>query len=370
MRLSRTTQPTLDLVPGSSYILRCGWPGWFQRDACAVWDLLRFAGQAPVGVKLLSAGDRGPDLVPHLELIDNGAIEESSLTLRTSGTTGVPKEVRRPLAKTIPAERIISLDQRWLLTYAPFRWAGISVMLHALAFDVELAVPSSLETSDIVKTAIEESATHVSLTPSLLRKLAVTVGKKSLSAIGFTQVTFGGEAVSQSVLDLAHTIWPQARLSHVYATTEFGDVCSVSDGIAGVPRHKLERPGFEFSNDGELLIRGIPSGDLWILKDGRYHFVARREDIINVGGAKVSPLEVENAVLGLGGVEEARAYAVPSPLVGQVVGLDYCGTPRVAEVKSHLRRMLPKVAWPAMINRVERIELTSASKLPGRQVQI
>lgn len=363
MKLNLATLPTVNYLPDASYVLRCGWPGWFQRDVSAVWDYIRQARRDTICLELQPQPNSNPEGVPHLEWIGEATDEGSTLVLRTSGTTGAPKEVRKSLAEAFRKHITASEGQKWLLTYAPFRWAGVSVMLYAFACNADLIVPKSLDIFDIFDAARIENATHISLTPSLFRKLVLAVGKDVLSALDFVQITFGGEAVTQSVLDLAHSIWPHARLSHVYAATEFGDICSVSDGLAGVPREKFERLGFELLPDGELVIDGRRTGDLWELKNNRYYFVARREEVINVGGVKVSPLDVEAVVLNISGVVEARAYAVASPLVGQMVGLDYSGSAEVAEVKKHIRERLPKVAWPVSINKVECIEITDAGKL-------
>ena len=73
-------------------------------------------------------------------------------------------------------------------------------------------------------------------------------------------------------------------------------------------------------------------------------------------------IDVETAALAIDGVIEVRAYGVPSPLLGQVVALDYTGPADEQQVQRTVRRNLPKVAWPAQVNRVERIALTDAAK--------
>jgi acyl-CoA synthetase (AMP-forming)/AMP-acid ligase II len=149
----------------------------------------------------------------------------------------------------------------------------------------------------------------------------------------------------------------------VYASTEFGDICSASDGEAGFAASKFERPGFELREDGELFIEGQATGDLWERRGDRFLFLGRRQEVINVGGAKVFPATVEAAALALEGVEEARAFGVSNALLGQVVALDYRGTRSEIDVKRSLRASLPKIAWPAQVERVDAIQLTSANKV-------
>ena len=370
MVLKRITTELVDFKPGASYVLRCGRLDRFQQDALVLWNYIDYASKHPVGITLLSDPSSYQEDDSHLELVSTADIIESSVTLHTSGTTGTPKQIRKLLKDCLSQKsqvsRLGSTPERWLLTFAAFRWAGMSVLLHAFVGGVRLIVPKSLAVSDIIEAAHTEKATHISITPSLLRKLVLASGEKNLRVLDLRQLTFGGEAVSQPVLDLAHQMWPNARLTHVYAMTEWSDICSVSDGLAGIPREKLDRQGFEFSMDGELFIEGQATGDLWVLKDNRYFFVGRREEVINVGGIKVSPSVVEEAALSISGVVEARAYAVASPLLGQVVGLDFCGSIEPTIVKNQMRFLLPKVACPVLLNRVEDIVLTNAGKMSRR----
>jgi acyl-CoA synthetase (AMP-forming)/AMP-acid ligase II len=235
-------------------------------------------------------------------------------------------------------------------------------MLHVLRSKATLVVPESLDPSAIAAAGAREAVTHVSVTPSHLRRMLLSVEEDALRRLPLQQITFGGEAASQSVLDKARELWPDARVTHVYAASEFGDICAASDGRAGFPRAKLERARFALAEDGELFIDGRATGDLWEPRGDRYLFSGRREEIINVGGVKVSPIEVESAALAVEGVCEARAYARSNPLLGQVVALEYSGAIDKLALRRALAQQLPKPAWPAALERVQAIALTSAGK--------
>jgi acyl-CoA synthetase (AMP-forming)/AMP-acid ligase II len=360
---TRTTRDTFR--PGAVYEAYAGEADKTVAEATAIWDFLSAAAGAPMTLRLHAEaapgrrwiGDPG-HLDPLLE-----RCHESVLTLFTSGTTGRPKPATHRLTELLAKKRGGSPNDRWLLAYAPYRWAGMSVLLHALRFGSVVVVPRSLEPADVVRAGIDDEVTHVSMTPSYLRRLQLSVAPEDLARLPLRQLTFGGEAATQSVLDAARALWPQARISHVYASTEFGDICSASDGLAGFPAGKLERPEFGRTDDGELIIRSQLTGDLWERRGDRYVFLGRRQEVINVGGAKVFPAVVEAAALELDGVEEARAFAISNALLGQVVGLDYRGSRAETEVKRLMREKLPKVAWPAQVQRVESIALTSAAKV-------
>ncbi len=156
------------------------------------------------------------------------------------------------------------------------------------------------------------------------------------------QITLGGEAIDQQILDALHGIFPTARMIHIYATTELGRCFSVSDGRAGFPAQLLEQPtaeGVELKvEDNQLFVRpahameaydrALPAadrfdpsgwfatGDLVRIEGDRVYFAGRRGDMINVGGNKVQPLEIENRLRGLPQIADVRVLAAPRPWPG------------------------------------------------------
>lgn len=356
---------TPQLSAGAVYDAYAGVAAQVAAEADAIWRYLLAATRAPVSLRLHAEATPGTEWIGRLPELTPSAerCTQSVLTLFTSGTTGIPKGATHDLQALLAKKRGGRPGERWLLAYAPYRWAGMSLMLHALRFDGVVVVPQTLEPTDVIRAGLAYGATHLSMTPSYLRRMQLSVRDEDLASLRFVQVTFGGEAATQAVLDTAQRLWPQARITHTYAATEFGDICSVSDGLAGFPASKFDRPGFALGIDGELLIDDRPTGDLWGLQGDRYVFLGRRQEVINVGGAKVFPAVVEAAALEVDGVEEARAFAVTNALLGQVVALDYRGSCPEVELKRHLRQRLPKVAWPAQVQHVDAIALTSANKV-------
>ena len=81
------------------------------------------------------------------------------------------------------------------------------------------------------------------------------------------------------------------------------------------------------------------TGDLVEEKDGMYRFLGRKSEIINVGGQKVFPSEVESVLLEASDVVEATVYARPHPLLGQAVAarVSTTGGENADEVTQRLR---------------------------------
>jgi acyl-CoA synthetase (AMP-forming)/AMP-acid ligase II len=212
----------------------------FAPATAGVWRYLSAATRWPVELELLPRPHEAVAAVADFPEIAHlaDARAESVLTLFTSGTTGTPKPVPIPVVERFRRIRPGTADDRWILTYAPFRWAGVSVLLHVLQSGAKVVVPATLDADAILGAASETGVTHVSLTPSLFRRIQLGTPPSTLRRIPFRQITFGGEYATQDVLDQAARLWPAARVTHVYAATEFGDLWAVSDGRAGCPAER------------------------------------------------------------------------------------------------------------------------------------
>jgi acyl-CoA synthetase (AMP-forming)/AMP-acid ligase II len=71
----------------------------------------------------------------------------------------------------------------------------------------------------------------------------------------------------------------------------------------------------------------LPTGDLVEVRGDRAFFVGRRSDVINVGGNKVHPAEVERVLRAVPGLGDVRVYARPSSIAGELVACDVVPAP-------------------------------------------
>lgn len=301
-------------------------------------------------------------LIDEVKQIFSSMTSAKEIILKTSGTTGTPKDVVINLENAIDNKKGRGDNEDvWLLTYSPQRWAGLSVLIHVHKTGAQLLVPDSLDPYDIIK--LMYATTHISLTPSLFRKLLL-INTDVVMAAPIKQLTFGGEYATQKILDDAQHMYPTARITHVYASTEFGDICAASDCLEGYPFTKIiEHDGYVHPETKELFLKGRATGDLWDMKNDRLYFVGRQGDIVNVGGAKVNLLVVEKEVGKVLEVKHCRAFAISNPLLGQVIGLEYVGDITPIALKKLLLQALPKYAVPVQIKQVDEISLTAAGKV-------
>lgn len=310
--------------------------------------------------------------------------------LTTSGTTGAPKVISHTLASlTRMIKRDIGRGSifTWGLMYDPCRFAGLQVVLQALIGGSCLALPLSLSFEDQVTTLLNQKVNAISATPSLWRKLLMDGRLISLS---IKQITLGGETVDQPLLDGLHKHFPEARIVHIYASTEAGAAFAVQDVRAGFPAAWLDstsapvplRVGSEgqlliklteMTADDEILCRVDPDGfldtqDLVRVDGDRVYFLGRASGAINVGGNKVHPEEVENVLRENPNVFDVRVFGKPNSMVGQLVAAEVVTADGVdikllrLEIQQHCRGKLELWQCPASIMFVSHLKETAAGK--------
>jgi acyl-CoA synthetase (AMP-forming)/AMP-acid ligase II len=338
------------------------------------------------------------DSSPGVKALGSHHIEssETGIVIQTSGTTGEPK-----LAKhTVQALRGRIRDHgrgrnRWLLTYHPATFGGLQVLLTALGTGSELVVAESPTVPALSEAAVACRPTHISGTPTFWRSFLLCLGPRA-SELPLAQITLGGEIADEAILERLRATFPEARINHIYASTEAGALFSVQDGQPGFPSAWLETgiDGVDLRIQGGVLqvrspraMKGYLNKDIptattpdgWLVTgdsvervDDRVLFRGRDDAMLNVGGAKVRPEEVEALLYTLPEVEEARVYGVPNPITGMVVGADIVRRPGLTEAEARqailakARLGLESYKVPRIVHFVERIGISMAGKKERR----
>jgi acyl-coenzyme A synthetase/AMP-(fatty) acid ligase len=306
-----------------------------------------------------------------------------ALWMQTSGTTGRPKWVEHPMTALLDGLKSgDSASAVWLLTYAASSFAGVQVILSALLGGHCLVCRASSDSlHTLVDLVARHAVTHASGTPTFWRGFLRLAGQRPSP---FRHITLGGETADAPTLQLLAQRYPQARIRHIYATTETGVVFTVSDGLPGFPAAWLgkELPtglSASLSSNRTLLVHRpgankdclssyIDTGDVIELKAGRALFRGRVDSLINIGGLKVFPEDVEAHILSLPEVSDVRISAQPSPITGCILTADV--VPVDAHVsQDYLVRLLrqhltglPRHARPALIRVKNCLPIGSTSK--------
>lgn len=316
----------------------------------------------------------------------------------TSGTSGLPKIVRHTLDSLAGA--IIAdgparhRNATWATFYDIRRYGGLQIFLRAVigGGSMVLSEPGEAIAAHVARLRAG-GVTHVSGTPSHWRKLLMSGASANFSP---EYVRLSGEIADQAVLDGLARAFPHASIGHAYASTEAGVGFSVDDGREGFPAQLIgrNRDGVEMKVvDGSLRIRSqrtarayvgadaapladadgfVDTGDMVERRGERYYFVGRRGGVINIGGLKVHPEEVEAVINRHASVQMSRARSHRSPITGAIVVADVIladGTDGErhetirAEILSQCKDCLAAWKMPAVIRFVERLDVTAAGKL-------
>lgn len=319
------------------------------------------------------------------------------ILLETSGTTAEPRLVARrfeSLMGRISPGRRMTGENRWLLAYPAASFAGIQVMLTSVVSRSVLLTVSHPSLNNWMTALLTRNPTHVSATPTFWRAVLAGTGDKT-KLPRLTQITLGGEPASQDLLDQLKQFFPDAGLMHIYASTEAGAVFAVKDGKEGFPvewldhgvegaRLRICRDVLEIAGpremDGYVTEGGltnppetgwIRTGDQVKIVGNRVLFCGREDHIISVGGAKVSPEEVENGLMKLPWIQDALVYGIKNPITGFVTGADLVVSPGMDEftAKETLLKSMSGLLEPHKIPRFVRIVPTIPTSPSGKKIR-
>ena len=337
--------------------------------------------------------------------VDRAPEHETEWILFTSGTTGLPKMVVHTLATltgAIYSARGLTGRVSWATFYDVRRYGGLQILLRAVLGNGSLVLSAPGEAAAaFLARAREHDVTHITGTPSHWRRALMSSAARAISP---TYVRLSGEIADQAILDQLRSTYPHAQVAHAFASTEAGVAFEVADALAGFPakfigpveqdvhlaveddtlRVRSPRTALGFlGNQGESLLDEngfVDTGDVVEQRGDRYHFVGRRGGIMNVGGLKIHPEEVEAVINGHPGVRMSIVTARRNPITGSVVTADVVLAPNgqgtadaavVASTKAAIlaacRAALPTHKVPASIRIVESLPVGPAGKIARPQ---
>jgi acyl-coenzyme A synthetase/AMP-(fatty) acid ligase len=280
---------------------------------------------------------------------------EFSVLIMSSGTTGVPKLAQHSVDSLLGRIRPPKADQprqKWLLTYHPSTYGGLQVLLSSLIIGAELITVSNPTVANLCAASLKYQPSHISGTPTFWRAFLLTLGPQA-STLQLDQITLGGEIADAHILEALRETYSTASISHIYASTEAGALFSVRDGLPGFPAAWLETgvDGIELRiRESVLQVRSprgmkryvaraaapvltedgwLMTGDLVEQVGDRVYFSGRQDTMLNVGGAKVRPEEVEEVLFSFTEIADARVYGVRNPITGVVLAADIVANPGV-----------------------------------------
>jgi acyl-CoA synthetase (AMP-forming)/AMP-acid ligase II len=263
-------------------------------------------------------------------------------------------------------------------------FGGFNTLFSCL-FDGGVGVCLRSRTPEAVCEAI--AASRAELLPTTPTFLGLLIGSglwRTHDLSSLKLITYGAEPMHAAALKRIKAAFPHVELKQTYGLSELGVLRSSSPDPESVWL-KVGGKGFETRIvDGELYIKSdstmlgylnavspldesgwMKTGDLVEEKDGLIRFIGRMSDIVNVGGQKVFPAEVEDVILEVEGVTEAAVRGIPNAILGNaLVARVSLANPEdqnaiIERVRDHCRMRLQKYKIPIRFEIVEQSSLSS-----------
>ena len=276
---------------------------------------------------------------PHPLISDFRASRDSAgLILFSSGTTGEPKAALHDFGSLLDKFRNYSRPALRTLAFLLFdHWGGLNTLFHTLYNAGSIHIPLSRRPTVVLRQVAHEQINLLPTTPSFLRLALIEGAFEDIDLTHFHLITYGTERMDQATLDrLSATLPTHVDIRQTYGMSELG-VFPLKNRSRNELWIRIADPNIAIETRDDVLWIRSPHRMLGYLNapspfdeagwyntkdlvavDGDYfRVVGRIDEVINVGGIKVQPAEVEEAALRLPEVCYAKAEGEPDPFLGQ-----------------------------------------------------
>ncbi len=262
----------------------------------------------------------------------------AGLILFTSGSTGEPKAVLHDFSLLLEKFVLIKKSFRSLNFLLFDHWGGLNTLFSILTAGNFLALPENRAPEHICQLIERYQLELLPASPSFLNLLMVSATYKNYDLSSLKLITYGAEPMPAYTLEKLASVFPDVEFRQTYGLIELGVLRAkskakdslwvkiggegydirVRDGLLEIKAESamlgyLNAPS-PFTDDGYFM-----TGDKVEIEGDYFRIIGRASELINVGGQKVYPLEVENVLLQSDKVKDAAVFAEKHPLMGHVV---------------------------------------------------
>jgi long-chain acyl-CoA synthetase len=302
------------------------------------------------------------------------------LVVFTSGSTGQPKGILHDLTRVLSKFAVGRRGWRTVLFLMMDHFGGVNTLLSTLANGGVAVCVRERSPEAVCRAIAAAGAELLPTTPTFLNMVLATGGWRNHDLSSLRMITYGAEPMPQSTLRRVREVFPHVNLKQTYGLSELGVLHSKSPD-PGSLWIQVGGAGFETRVvDGILHVRSCSSmvgylnapspidadgwmstGDLVEVREGLFRFVGRVSEIINVGGQKVCPTEVESVLLEVDNIIDVTVFGTKHALLGEAVCAHISiaepepEAPLIDRLREHCRARLAKFKVPM------RFELTNRS---------
>jgi long-chain acyl-CoA synthetase len=264
--------------------------------------------------------------------------KKPGLVLFSSGTSGVPKAAVHDFSMLL--EKFVEPGKcARMINFLLFdHWGGINTMLHILSSGGELISTKNRRPDNICKIIMDKKVEILPTSPSFLNLLIISRAYKEYDLSSLKMITYGTEPMPESTLVRLKEIFPDVKLKQTYGLIELGVFKTQSESSESL-WFKLDRKECDWRIVDKLLelksrspMLGYINAESPFTEDGWFKtgdmvevngeylkVLGRQSEVINVGGEKVYPVEVEDVIQQMDNVESVTVYKEKHPLMGSLV---------------------------------------------------
>jgi long-chain acyl-CoA synthetase len=269
------------------------------------------------------------------------ALRESAspgLVLFSSGSTGKHKAAVHDLRALLKKFTVPRHCYRTLVFLQLDHIGGVNTLFYTLSNAGAVVVSEGRTPRQVCEAIATHRVELLPTSPTFLNLLLLSEEYQRHDLSSLKLITYGTEPMPEITLRKVHAVFPEVKLLQTYGLSELGILRSQSRE-SGSLWMRVGGEGFETKIvDGRLFIRAssamlgylnapdpfdadgfFDTGDLAEVDGEWLRILGRKSEIINVGGNKVFPLEVENTLLALANVEDVAVHGEPNPITGQIV---------------------------------------------------
>ena len=262
----------------------------------------------------------------------------AGLILFSSGSSGVPKTCLLDLDQLLETTRAERKSFTTLAFLLFDHIGGINTMINILGQGGTIVVPPDRTIATTASLIERHGISLLPTSPTFLKMLLMSDAVSNYDLSSLELITYGTEVMPEATLKALQAAFPDVRLKQTYGLSEIGIVPTRSkpDGSLWV---EIGGPDVEYEVRGNILWLRAPTAmigylnapspfdeDGWLNTgdrvevDGKYLLILGRDsELINIGGEKVHPAEVENVLLEAPNVVDVTVNARANPVMGSVL---------------------------------------------------
>ena len=314
----------------------------------------------------------------------------AGLILFSSGSTGAPKAMIHNLDTLVDSYGDKKQKQINMLVFLMFdHIGGINTMLNILSMNATMIIPQNRNADDICQLIEEYKIAVLPSSPTFLNLILINRSYEKYDLSSLRMITYGTETMPEGLLNKLKAVFSKVKFLQTFGTSETG-IAATSSKSSSSTFMKIDDENLEYKIvDNELWLRSktqilgylnrsmesftndgwFKTGDLVELdNEGFIKIIGRNKEIINVGGQKVLPSEVESVLLGMDEIEDCLVYGEQNAITGQSVSCDVVLKSGVEAdglkilVRKFCKDKLDNFKIPTRVNVVQKTEFTERFK--------